>query len=160
MLRAANRSCAEGRYVDRQAAFLFRLYVSPRPSSQLCSHSSYFPRPAFPVRPTRPSLADLGKGFAIETEMLTYKAVETNSEAVACDLAGYLYGTPIQFPEGQPASRCPLSAPAKPGVIGIVVLPFDDKLPEAFQAWPCGYDTDASHDRTVLPRAAEPVLFH
>ena len=38
-----------------------------------------------------------GPAFSIETEMLTYRALESNSEAVACDIAAYLNGATANF---------------------------------------------------------------
>ena len=38
-----------------------------------------------------------GVGFSIESEMLTYRALESNSEAIACDVAAFLYKTSANF---------------------------------------------------------------
>jgi hypothetical protein len=87
--------------------------------------------------------ASEGVGFAIETEMLTYRSVESNSQAVACDLAAYLYnvqpaikndeaGSPRKKEEG---STCAVGPQARQDSIGIVVLPFDQAVADAFQVW-------------------------
>src|ERR1017187_4761995 len=46
--------------------------------------------------------ADSSTGpFSIETEMFTYKAVEENSEVIACDIARYLFqGEVVEAPLG------------------------------------------------------------
>src|SRR5580704_7457840 len=41
--------------------------------------------------------SDSASGFSIETEMLTYRALESNGEAIACDVAAYLYNTKTDF---------------------------------------------------------------
>ncbi len=41
--------------------------------------------------------APAGVGFSIESEMLTYRALETNSEAIACDVAAFINGTTANF---------------------------------------------------------------
>src|ERR1700753_446209 len=38
-----------------------------------------------------------GVGFSIESEMLTYRALESNSEAIACDVTAFLNGTSVNF---------------------------------------------------------------
>src|ERR1035438_9953407 len=43
------------------------------------------------------STSNTASGFSIETEMLTYRALEPNGEAIACDIAAYLYGTKPDF---------------------------------------------------------------
>lgn len=45
-------------------------------------------------------------GFSIESEMLTYRALESNSEAVACDIAAYLDGVPATFTSSSGGSTC------------------------------------------------------
>src|ERR1700739_3849538 len=44
-----------------------------------------------------PSSSSGASGFSIETEMLTYRALESNGEAIACDVAAYLYGAKTDF---------------------------------------------------------------
>src|ERR1700729_4234027 len=58
-------------------------------------------------------------GFSIETEMLTYRALESNGEAIACDVAAYLYNTKTDFKSLPTGSICNVGsgAPANVGVI-------------------------------------------
>ena len=53
-------------------------------------------------------------GFSIETEMLTYRALEANSEAIACEVAAYLHGTSVNFknPPPGPSATSPETAQA------------------------------------------------
>jgi len=76
-----------------------------------------------------------GPGFAIESEMLTYRAVETNSLAVACDLAAYLYNVQPAIEKKEAGSTCRVGPSARQESIGIVVLPFDQTVADAFQLW-------------------------
>jgi hypothetical protein len=73
-------------------------------------------------------------GFSIESEMLTYRAVQSNSETVACDIAAYLYKVPVNPDKFNPASKCPVNG-APGSVAGIVLLPFDQNVVEALQLW-------------------------
>src|ERR1035441_6150849 len=47
--------------------------------------------------PAKPPSSSTASGFSIETEMLTYRSLESNGEAIACDVAAYLYGTKPDF---------------------------------------------------------------
>jgi hypothetical protein len=47
-------------------------------------------------------------GFSIETEMLTYKSLEANSEAVACDIARHLFGGEIRTTIGDRSMHDPV----------------------------------------------------
>lgn len=73
-------------------------------------------------------------GFAIETEMLTYRALESNGEAIACDVAAYLYGTKPDFKTIAGGSICNVGA-SGPSTIGVVVLPFDHSVFSDFMIW-------------------------
>jgi hypothetical protein len=75
-----------------------------------------------------------GPGFSIETEMFTYKALEENSETVACDVARHLYGSGLgDAPSGSHAP-CMIKN-AGQATPGIVILSFDSKLLSDFQTW-------------------------
>src|ERR1017187_7256469 len=51
--------------------------------------------------PAKPPSSNTASGFSIETEMLTYRALESNGEAIACDVA-----RPVgEAPPGAPRSR-------------------------------------------------------
>jgi hypothetical protein len=41
---------------------------------------------------TQPGSSSAGLGFSMESEMLTYSAMDRNSQAIACDVAFYVYG--------------------------------------------------------------------
>jgi hypothetical protein len=73
-------------------------------------------------------------GFSIESEMLTYRALESNSEAVACDIAAYLNGVSATFTSSSAGSLCSVAA-AGNGKTSVVLLPFDTGLVDGFQLW-------------------------
>jgi len=73
-------------------------------------------------------------GFSIESEMLTYRALESNSEAVGCDVAAYLSGVPVDFGTRQPGSRCETSSGAG-GRQSVIVAPFNSSAFEDFRLW-------------------------
>jgi hypothetical protein len=79
-----------------------------------------------------PSASGTSPNFAIESEMLTYRAVESNSEAIACDIAGYLQGVPAVFTKSD-NSACDV----KPGngKFTVVLLPFGTSEFTNFQIW-------------------------
>jgi len=72
-------------------------------------------------------------GFSIETEMLTYRALESNSEAIACDVAGVLSGTKPDF--SHPTDGAPCTMPANMPQATIVLLPFEKTELEEFTQW-------------------------
>lgn len=73
-------------------------------------------------------------GFSIETEMFTYRAVEQNSEAIACDIARYLYGGEVQdAPKGSHVP-CVVNSDGQPPQ-GIVLISGGSTLVQDFQIW-------------------------
>jgi hypothetical protein len=71
-------------------------------------------------------------GFSIETEMLTYKSLQANSEAVACDIARHLFGGEIGPPtENAP---CTIRSNSDPGA-GIVIVSSETTVFSDFQLW-------------------------
>ena len=72
-------------------------------------------------------------GFSIETEMLTYRALESDSEAVACDVAAYLNGTSANFTNPPAGSVCDVKSGSSRTTV--VVLPFDRGEFADFQLW-------------------------
>jgi hypothetical protein len=72
-------------------------------------------------------------GFSIESEMLTYRALESNSEAVACDITGYLNGTSPVFPNPPTVPVCEANAGSHD--VRVVLLPFDKSTFADFQIW-------------------------
>lgn len=65
--------------------------------------------------------------------MLTYRAVESNSQAIACDVAGVISGTKPDFKN--PAEGAGCAAPETVGQTTIVLLPFEKTELENFAAW-------------------------
>src|ERR1700753_2529348 len=74
-----------------------------------------------------------GVGFSIESEMLTYRALESNSEAIACDVTAFLNGTSVNFTAPPAGTVCEAKAAAKN--VGVVLLPFDKSTFADFQLW-------------------------
>jgi hypothetical protein len=73
-------------------------------------------------------------GFSIESEMLTYRALESNSEAIACDVASYLNGVTATFTSSSAGSLCSITA-AGNSKTSVIILPFDTGLIDGFQLW-------------------------
>jgi len=71
--------------------------------------------------------------FAIESEMLTYRALQSNSEAIACDIAAYLNGATADFKNHPAGSVCDVKAGAAKA--SVVILPFDSSEFADFQIW-------------------------
>ncbi len=72
--------------------------------------------------------------FSIETEMFTYKAVEENSQVIACDIARYLFqGELNEAPAGSRAP-CAISGGSSPAP-GIIIVSSDSSLFTGFQLW-------------------------
>jgi hypothetical protein len=74
-----------------------------------------------------------GVGFSIESEMLTYRALESNSEAIACDVTAFLNGTSPNFTSPPPGTVCDVKAGSHN--VSIVLLPFDKSTFADFQLW-------------------------
>jgi hypothetical protein len=74
-----------------------------------------------------------GLGFSIESEMLTYRALEVNSEAVACDITGYLNGTNPDFVNPPHGFVCGVMAGSHNA--SVVLLPFEKSTFADFQIW-------------------------
>ena len=79
------------------------------------------------------SSASQAAGFSIETEMLTYRALESNSQAIACDVAAVISGVKPDFKA--PAEGAGCAAPPNLGTTTIVLLPFEKGELEDFAAW-------------------------
>jgi hypothetical protein len=62
-------------------------------------------------------------GFSIETEMLTYRALESNGAAIACDVAAYFSGATPSFAHSAAGSTCAVNVGTTRATV--VVLPFD-----------------------------------
>jgi hypothetical protein len=74
-----------------------------------------------------------GVGFSIESEMLTYRALESNSEAIACDVTAFLNGTSANFASPPAGAVCDVKAGSHN--VSIVLLPFDKSTFADFQLW-------------------------
>ena len=74
-----------------------------------------------------------GVGFSIESEMLTYRALESNSEAIACDVTAFLNGTSANFTSPPTGTVCDVKAGSHN--VSIVLLPFDKSTFADFQLW-------------------------
>jgi hypothetical protein len=74
-----------------------------------------------------------GVGFSIESEMLTYRALESNSEAIACDVTAFLNGTSPNFTNPPAGTVCDVKAGSHN--VSIVLLPFDKSTFADFQLW-------------------------
>ena len=85
-------------------------------------------------------------GFSIETEMLTYRSLESNGEAIACDVAAYLYGTKPDFKDLPTGAICNVGSGGGAN-IGVVVLPFDRSAFADFQIWRDDMETMAEFEQ-------------
>jgi hypothetical protein len=82
-----------------------------------------------------------GVGFSIETEMLTYRALESNGEAIACDVAGYLHSATVNFKDAGPGAICNVTGSGSGSRAGVIVLPFDRSVFADFQIWRSDMET-------------------
>jgi hypothetical protein len=73
-------------------------------------------------------------GFSIESEMLTYRALESDSEAVACDIAAYLKGGAADFTNPPAGQVCTVNAGADSNA-SVVIVPFDRSAFDDFHLW-------------------------
>jgi hypothetical protein len=79
-----------------------------------------------------PDAAPAGLGFSIESEMMTYKSVQANSEAIACDIARYLYGTEV----GSALASGPCTIQSRANVsFGVVIVSPSSSIFSDVQAW-------------------------
>ena len=72
-------------------------------------------------------------GFSIESEMLTYRALQANSEAIACDIAAYVNGTNANFKSHPDGAVCDVKAGSKKATV--VLLTFASSEFADFQIW-------------------------
>jgi hypothetical protein len=72
-------------------------------------------------------------GFSIESEMLTYRALQSNSEAIACDVAAYVNGTNADFKSHPDGAVCDVKAGSHKATV--VLLPFASSEFADFQIW-------------------------
>jgi hypothetical protein len=87
--------------------------------------------------------------FSIETEMLTYRALESNGAAIACDVAAYLNGTDPSFTKFTNGAICAVNV--GPNQATVLLLPFDSSQFADFQIWRADMATMARlHDRAKI----------
>jgi hypothetical protein len=113
---------------------------------------------AAPAAKSAAPTPNTASGFSIETEMLTYRALESNGEAIACDVAAYLYGTKPDFKDLPHGAICNVGG--GPTNIGVIVLPFDRSVFADFQIWRSDMQTMAEFEQRganacEAPKAAE-----
>lgn len=97
-------------------------------------------------------------GFSIETEMLTYRALESNSQAIACDVAAFLNGTAASFTGQAPGTICNIGAGTTKSLV--ILLPFDKTQFADLQLWRADMATmarllNAADDLNCPPSAAK-----
>ena len=72
--------------------------------------------------------------FSIETEMFTYKAVQENSQVIACDIARYLFQGEVTA--ATPGSHAPCAITnGSQSTPGVVIVSSDSPLLADFQLW-------------------------
>src|SRR5277367_3536611 len=71
-----------------------------------------------------------GVGFSIETEMLTYKSLEANSEAIACDIARRLFGGELGPASG--SMPCTIQSGSS-SQYGVVIVSSSNDVAASFQ---------------------------
>lgn len=86
-----------------------------------------------PAKAGATSASPSGGDFSIETEMLTYSALESNSEAVACDVAAYVNKTSANFSSPPAGTVCSVNAGTAAATV--LILPFDRNEFSDFQIW-------------------------
>jgi hypothetical protein len=86
-------------------------------------------------------------GFSIETEMLTYKSIEADSEVLACEIARYLGAAAA----GSPNAPCTSTSTAGNGT-GVVIMSSSSTILADFQLW----RADMAAMNTLELRAEKP----
>jgi hypothetical protein len=100
---------------------------------------------AAPAASAKGDTASAAAGFSIETEMLTYRSLESNSEAIACDIMGYLNNVKVFPKSGTPPPKKPVrGAPVAPlcnvpstnsANVSLMLMPFDKTQLADFEIW-------------------------
>lgn len=99
------------------------------------------------ARPSSAQPSSSAPGFSIESEMLTYRALESNSDAVACEVAALLSGQSAHFSSQSPGARCDIAG--VDATQKIVILPFASNIVSEFAMWRSDMQTMAEMlDRT------------
>ena len=95
--------------------------------------SSFALAQSAPAKAGATAASSSGGDFSIETEMLTYSALESNSEAVACDVAAYVNKTSANFSNPPAGTVCSVNAGNTAATV--LILPFDRSEFSDFQIW-------------------------
>lgn len=119
------------------------LFLTSALLSSTCLHAQAAKAAASSGEPSTPSSAS---GFSIETEMLTYRALESNGEAIACDVASYLENVKTSFQSQPSGAVCNVPSANGPSTVGIVVLPFDRTVFSEFMIWRSDMQTMAEFE--------------
>jgi hypothetical protein len=96
-------------------------------------------------------------GFSIETEMLTYRALESNSEAIACEVAAFLHGTTANFKNPPAGAVCNVAGSGAGAGSSVIVLPFDRSVYADFQIWRSDMQTMAEFEERGAGACAAPA---
>jgi len=99
--------------------------------------------------------AESSSGFSIETEMLTYRALESNSEAIACDIAAYLRGGTANFSSPKQGAVCSVTGSGGANST-VMVLPFDHNVYSDFQIWRSDMQTMAEFEKRGASACSTP----
>lgn len=95
--------------------------------------SSFALAQSTPAKAGAASASPSGGDFSIETEMLTYSALESNSEAVACDVAAYVNKTSANFSNPPAGTVCSVNGGNTAATV--LIFPFDRSEFSDFQIW-------------------------
>lgn len=139
----------EVKNVMRTHARLWAVSFSRSAALLAFTAASLHPLPAgaqsAPAKSTASTAPDT-PGFSIETEMLTYRALESNSEAIACDIAAYLRGGSASFSSPSQGSVCAVSGGTAANDT-VMVFPFDRTVYSDFQIWRSTMQTMAEFEK-------------
>lgn len=97
-------------------------------------------------------------GFSIESEMLSYRALESNSQAVACDVAAYLSGGAARIDITHKEEICTITGEGTTKE-GLVVLPLITTQLDDFRLWRAEMQIMAElRNRSEAVCPAQPVV--
>ena len=103
------------------------------------------------------STSNTASGFSIETEMLTYRALESNGEAIACDIAAYLHNATANFKNPPPGMICNVSGSGSNARDGVIVFPFDRTVFADFLIWRSDMQTMAEFEKRGASACTAPA---
>src|ERR1035441_8518434 len=103
------------------------------------------------------STSNTASGFSIETEMLTYRALESNGEAIACDIAAYLHNAHANFKDPPPGMVCNITGSDAPAGTGVIVFPFDRTVFADFLIWRSDMQTMAEFEKRGASACTAPA---